>query len=278
MKGLVTIILAVAAVAAIGSVTSAFKLPIPGFSDIFAYTYKYDDGGKYTAGDTTINAGVKNLNIDWVTGNGTVEYHDDETVLVKETSNRSLNDDTRLHLYLDGDTLYIKYAKNGARIKSDMQKDLVITLPRSVKTGLAEIDNTTGDIFVKGGTWQELDLKATTGSVNVSANMADKLNAKSTTGNVNADIQSAGAIDLHCTTGDIIIFAGSFESINAKVTTGNIRASLPEKPGFTAKLSTVTGDVSCALPHTDSDKQYVIGDGSRPIEMKAVTGDIKITG
>lgn len=280
MKGLLTIILAIAAAAAIGTVTSVFKLPfpLPDLPDIFAYTYKYDNGGNFTAGDTTLNSSIKNLDIDWVTGSVTVEYHDEDTVIVKETSNVSLDNDTKLRWQLEGDTLTVKFAKSGARIKSNTEKHIVITLPADTEGGTAKIKNTTGEIYVKGGIWNELNTNTTTGSVSVSSDRTDKFFAKTTTGSVNADIYSAGVIDMHCTTGDIYLSAGSFDTLNASVTTGKVTAKLPEKPGFTAKLSTVTGDVRCGLTHTDSDKTYIIGDGSKSVEIKAVTGDIEITG
>ena len=93
-----------------------------------------------------------------------------------------------------------------------------------------------------------------------------------------ADVRSAGSIDLKCTTGDVDLTAGSFDSLMARVTTGDIRAHLPEDPGFTAKLSATTGNVVCRLPHIDDGKIYTVGDGSRAVEMKAVTVNVKITG
>jgi len=280
MKAIVTIVLGLAALAAIGGAVfyanGAFRLP--SVADIFAYTYKYDNGERFTAGNTTISVPVKNMDIDWVNGNVTVDYHDDDTVLISETSKMALDDYTRLHWCMDGDKLIVKFAKSGARIRPDLGKDIVITLPRSAVTESAVIDNTTGDIFVKGGSWSALGLSCTTGSVNLSADSVDDLTAHSTTGNVNIDVMSTGTADLHCTTGDVILVTSCFDSLKAKTTTGDIRAKLPEKLGFTATLSATTGDVSCAIPHTNSDKTYTVGDGSRTVEMKATTGNVSITG
>ncbi|MBQ7990125.1 MAG: DUF4097 family beta strand repeat protein [Oscillospiraceae bacterium] len=277
MRIIIAVVIGLAAAAVIcGNLKFLFKTP--SFMEKFAFPYRYDNADAFTAGNTTISTRVKKLDIDWITGNITVRYHDEDTVLVSETSRFQLDDDTRLRWNLDDETLSIRFAKSGARLRPDLDKNIFVTLPRRAETEEAVISDTTGDIFINGGTWKVLDIHAVTGFVHISADIAEALTASSITGNVAADVRSAGSIDLKCTTGDVDLSAGSFDSLMARVTTGDIRAHLPEDPGFTAKLSATTGNVVCRLPHIDDGKIYTVGDGSRAVEMKAVTGNVTITG
>ncbi len=281
MKVFATIVLGLTALAAAGFVIyrSASALGLPFIDDLFPFNaYHYEDSGNYTPGNTTLSTQIKNIDTDWTTGNVTVLFHDEDTVQVTETSNITLTDETRLHWAVEGDTLHIRYIKNGARYRSDMNKALTITLPRSPEGINAFIDNTTGSVTVSGGTWNELTLKTTTGKVLISADTAETLKASCTTGLINAGIKSIGTADIHTTTGNIDLSADSFESLKVSATTGHITTALPEAPGFTADLSATTGKVSCELPHLADKDIYTVGDGSKKAKMHATTGNITIVG
>lgn len=275
---LVLAVLAALTVSSMGTAIFTFGGKIPFFGNLSFQKYTYTGGGKYNVGDAELKNEVKSLDIDWVTGSVTVKYHDNDTILISETPNRPITDDLKLRWMLDGDTLTVKYANNGAHLKADMKKELVITLPRSAKTEYAVINNTTGKIIVNGGTWKELDLDTTTGDVNINADSVEKLRTETTTGSINADIVRAGTMELECTTGKINLSAGSFDSLKASVTTGSVTAKLPEAPGFIAKLSTVTGKIKCGLNHTNDGEKYIIGDGSKSVRIETVTGGIEISG
>ncbi|MBP0954077.1 MAG: DUF4097 family beta strand repeat protein [Oscillospiraceae bacterium] len=272
MKALAIILTTRAAAAAAGGL-----LHLPVIGGLFSYTYRYDGGNGYTSGDACINSSINALDIDWVTGKVTVEYHDEDTVLVRETSRSSLTPETRLHWAVEGGTLKVKYAASGARISSTLQKDLTVTLPGKSGADRAVISATTGDVHIRGGSWRTLDIKDVTGSAYITADTAEVLNARCTTGDINVSVINAGSMELHCTTGDVILSADSFDSIKARSTTGDIKAELPEEPGFAAQLSATTGKVDCTIPHTNKGKTYTVGDGSKNVEMKVTTGNITLS-
>ncbi len=273
---LVTIFMFLLGAAALGATVYAVQGFSP-FNFIWDFsTYNYAQSEKYTAGDAVINDKINNLDIDWISGSVSVEYHDEKTILVKETASRQISSGLQLHWRVDGDTLSVKYARSGAHLKSGLNKDLVITLPRSAQPENADIDNTTGAIRINGGTWKQLDLDTTTGAVNVSADSAEELSAKAVTGDIDINVTAVKDIRANAVTGVIAIAADDFGSVKASATNGRVTARLPEKPGFTAELSAVTGKIECGLEHIDTKGKCIVGDGSRSVKIKTVTGDIEI--
>ena len=103
-------------------------------------TYFYDDFDKYIKGGATLEATIKNIEIDWVSGDVKIVKHAENTIAFNETSNKKTNDDTSMYYYLEGDTLHIKFAKSGKFQFSNLQKSLTVELPESLLLDDADID------------------------------------------------------------------------------------------------------------------------------------------
>ena len=78
------------------------------------------------------------------------------------------------------------------------------------------------------------------------------------------------------TSGNIEVSLGGIRQLEINATSGSIRAALPENPGFTARVSTTSGDVTCAIPASKEGDRYVCGDGSAKVEITATSGDVRI--
>ena len=67
--------------------------------------YKYEDSDKYTAGDREIDEKVTKVNIDYLSGEVKVKGTDSDTISIKETSNKTIDDDHKVHTWVDDGTL-----------------------------------------------------------------------------------------------------------------------------------------------------------------------------
>ena len=87
--------------------------------------YTYDDADKYTAGDREISDSIDKLNIDYAAGDVDIKTVPGKTVSVKETANRDLEEDQKVHTRVDGSTLYVKFCASGEGMSfKDIEKHL----------------------------------------------------------------------------------------------------------------------------------------------------------
>lgn len=225
--------------------------------------YHYANAEMYTAGPTEIAGPVKNLDVDWTSGEVKIAYHSGSTVLIEETANKALDADTQLRWWLDGDTLRIRYEKEGLRFHWNLEKYLTVTLPEGTVLG-------------------DVNLSATSGSLLVPAMVADTLNLGVTSGQISADA-CARKIDAGATSGDVVLrVSGKADSITAGSTSGKIDLEAPDGSN-TVKLSATSGSISATVKETDSfkagttsgDIQAVLGQADQ-VEIGATSGTVDV--
>ena len=241
--------------------------------------YNYDDADKYTVGDAVITDTVKNLDIDWTSGNINFEYHDEDTVEISEKSRKKLSEDKKMRWWLDDGTLRIRFAKKGISFFSwgfDQNKELTVKLPEGISLEDVNIDSTSGDVNIPSLQAQMLTLDVVSGDIRLNLSGADELRTSSVTGNVEATLDKVRSAQIDTTSGDVKLSASGLEKLDIDVTTGDITATLSEKPGFTAHLDTVTGKINYDLPLAKEDGAYVCGDGSGSVKIETTTGDITL--
>ncbi|MCR5328101.1 MAG: DUF4097 domain-containing protein [Saccharofermentans sp.] len=185
-------------------VPSAFCLTGCSFGIFNTVNYRYDNADKYEAGDREIDDTITKINIDYLSGDVKVKGTDEDTVSVRETTNRSVDDDHKVHTWVDGDTLYVRYCASKDMINfNGIDKSLEITLP--------------GD--------QELDdfiIDVSSGGINLNGFTTGKLNAHASSGNTSIDC-SAKDIEVKSSSGDISLTqTGNSESVMVKASSGDI--------------------------------------------------------
>ena len=95
------------------------------FGFVNSFSYQYDNGDKYTAGDREIDDTITKINIDYVAGNVKVKGADTDIVSVEETANQALDSDHQVHTWVDGDTLYVRYCVSTKKISfNKIEKEL----------------------------------------------------------------------------------------------------------------------------------------------------------
>ena len=274
-------------------------------------------GGNYHTGEGTITEPVRNLEIDWTSGVISIEYHNDDSVILRESANKKISRGRQMQWELDGDTLRIRYDKPGIHLFSFMpglRKELTLTLPEGIALKNAGISATSGEIHIPqmqaeelkldvtsgeiiaateaqnvnceatsgliqletSGEAEKISASATSGSISITAENADNITTDMTSGDVCVDVKKAGAVKASVTSGDILLKAGSLETLDVDGTSGDVTVALSKDQGFTAKLDTTSGKITCDQSVKKDGKVYVYGDGSGTVKIDTTSGDIRI--
>ena len=304
-----------------------------GFGILEAAGFAYPHAGKYTVGDAEISGEVKNLDVNWVSGKVSILYYDGNTVELHEQANKKTSADQQMRWWLDGNTLRVQYAKAGFLMNGNLQKELTVRLPESIRlenvnvsatSGALDIsalqaedlvlDTTSGDILVSADARQvsasatsgKIELRimenaekisagTTSGNIVLETGSAEKIKASSTSGeicakigrvrevradttsgDIYAEIRESEKMKTESTSGSVTVKLEKMESLEIDTTSGNISVTLPEKPGFTARLETVSGTIQNSLPLSGQGKAYTCGDGSGTVKIDTTSGDIRI--
>ena len=230
-------------------------------SGIFSSTglASYANAEKYTAGPATISENVRNLDIGWVNGSVTVAYHQDSTVLLEETANRELNEDTEMRWWLDGDTLRVQYAKPGLRLDWNLEKHLTLTLPEGTELGEVQIGATSADLVIPEMKAENIILETTSGDVKATAEAetviiagtsgdmeanltVKKLEAGTTSGSLNFTLTGTEQAALTSTSGSVRVTGDRVDKLDAGSTSGRIEVTFDEMGD--AKVGNTSGGVT----------------------------------
>lgn len=266
-----------------------------------------DDGSTVVSETAAVDAaGVNEIKIDWVAGSVEIRVGEGDQITFYETANRTLTDAQKMRYTLSsGGVLQIKYSADVEDVFDWLDSDtynmpakaLIVTVPASmigtlgtldidavsakvdvdgVYGGETKLNTVSGAIAAANIACEELKLSSTSGSVKAEACQAEKLDL----GNVSGSLRAEGVyaqIDAESVSGEVRLSCSSApDKITAESVSGSVTVQLPESAGFTAKLDSVSGGLSCTFPGTLSDKMVVVGDGSANYRFNTVSGSIRI--
>lgn len=281
----------------------------------FGQSFYYSDSEKYSVGNTEITKEIKDIIIDWTSGNINVVSYEENTIKIEEDTDTT-NEKMQLHWYVDGMTLKVKYAESGNfDITSIKKKDLTLSIPKKVSLDSLEInagsaDITCGDIYIE-------DLTVTTGSGSVTANSitenydistgsgatvitaeneADEIKVLSASGAVNIYLSTADVLNIDSASGEINVEAKSISEIgivsasgaintvldatpkkcDIKSTSGKATLTLPGNADFKAEINTASGKFNSDFALKQDEDVYICGEGKSLINIDTVSGNIDI--
>lgn len=160
-----------------------------------------------------------------------------------------------------------------------------------------KVNTTSGKISVKNIQSSKISLNTTSGDVLLSQTKVNgDVSFETVSGNLSGAEISCGFLTAHSVSGDHDI-SGSMQRVKLEsvsgalsiatplcpnlvameTVSGNMQLKTTEQKGFTAKLSSVSGNVSCSIPATMSHKNVVVGDGSSHVSFDSVSGDVFIS-
>lgn len=232
----------------------------------------YANADQYTAGDTEITEKVENIEIDWLTGNVSVVPHSGNTVLVSEKAEAGMPEELRVHWWLEGATLHVKFAASGTGFRQfhAWHKDLIVTVPETLSLDDVVIQAASAEIEARDLAAETLSVSTASGDMDICCT-ANTIRLKSASGNlqltqqeqareismdtasgiINANLAHVDEAYFESSSGKINVTAASVDSFSAKTASGNITCALDPVPSV-CKLHTVSGKVTLSLP-ADAD-------------------------
>lgn len=256
--------------------------------------YVYPNADKYTAGGARIDQRVEDIDINWVDGMVTIEYHNGNEIILKETEN--LSRDQELRWLLDGRQLKVQYAASGLRALSGLQKELTVLLPAGlvlddVKINVASaevqadgieadeinVNTASGQVALRQtGHAEKVTVNTASGDVAVALSDADELKLNTASGKVIADIYQADEVKANTVSGNVVLqFANLPDTLKADSVSGKVNLLLPAGSGFTADVESLSGSVRGDLDMKKlGDGEYVYGNGRCRIEVDTVSGNV----
>ena len=305
IKG-ITFILAILAMAGLMS----------GCSLVAKTSYIYEKADKYTAGDREIKESIENIDIDYMSGNVKVIGSDSDSVSIKETCNIELDNKRKVHTWVDGNTLYVRYCASANRLDlSNLKKQLVIELPKSVDLNDVKVEVSSADVKCSDLVAQSVNIEASSGDVTVdmeanifkihasSGNIfltqhgnSENINLDSSSGNIDVIMDNADKVSASASSGCVTVDAGvvkefkarmssgdgqfSFkdvpENMDIEASSGNVTIYLPEAADVTADFSVTSGKVNYEQAFSKEGESYVCGSGENTMRVETSSGDINV--
>ena len=243
--------------------------------------YKYEDSDKYVAGGAEISSEITKLEVDWTKGDISITYHDKEMVAFDESANDELEEKEKLHYYLEGTTLHIKYAKSGIIPSTSPTKELVISLPKGILLNEVEINSVSADVKMEQPYFQNkipsLEIETVSGDIELDLMTGvQDITIDTVSGNINAS-SKADSLEIEAVSGDINFSCNNqLRECSISTTSGNVNLGLISTADFTLEKESVSGDFSCELEIRAQGNRYICGNGSGEYEIDTVSGDINI--
>lgn len=268
----------------IAAVAAAAVLALTALTSCINIANTYDHADMYSAGDVEVPGDIEELDIDWSSGSVTVSRHDSDTVSVTETCKEKLDDEQKVHTWLEGKVLHIRYCKSGAVFTlNNAEKKLDIKLPKDLTLKKLGYDGTSGDSVFEnisadsfkidissgsadliGCTSADFDLDASSGDLSLDQKgSSDRITADVSSGSIKIKAETAGDITTECTSGSIDITVGTAKTVSADTSSGKINITAD-------KADSVTTDA------TSGNTELRLANMPANTKLEATSGDIEL--
>ena len=239
--------IAVIALSAVLILGMTGRLSIRSFAGFSGYTYS--NGDKYKAGGASIDADkVDKVEIDWISGNVSVEAYDGDTIQFKEKNAEKLKENEKLHYYNDHGTLKIEFKKSERKLFSTSgfkkDKELIVRIPQKELDGIS-VDTVSANVTVSRITAESLIIDTTSGDIRVDGSFEE--------------------IDLDTVSGEFLAeLLRCPDEIKTDSVSGDVTIRIPDNEGFTYKKDSVSGSFECDFDVKQKEDRgtYKNGDAS----------------
>lgn len=256
---------------------------------------KYANADRYTAGAFTYEADkVQAVELDWAAGDVTLKQGTG-TLSVSESGGETLSISERLHWWLDGTTLRIKYCESGfSHIIPTKDKDLTLELPENIdlKIDIAsgrvradtltvktlDLNTASGGVEIGTLTAREAEIDTASGGVTIgTATIEREFDVDTASGGLTVDRISAQTIKIDTASGGTTLGLDKVTTVDIDAASGKITLKLFDaEAGATVRLSKLSGSFDCKIPMTAEGKDYKIGNGAIRIDIDTASGGVEI--
>ena len=259
-------------------------LMVLGLSGCMNSAPKYDNADKYSAGDREFSEEITRVDIEWRSGSVTVSEQDGSTVSVTETCSEDLSDSKKVHTWLEGSVLHIRFSASGETFfSSTPEKKLSVKLPKDLKleafdysgssadtsfenitAGAVRADSSSGGLNFTSCTADSFKLEASSGDIKLDQKgSTDSIKAETSSGKITLSAEDAGEIITESSSGDQSVKAGKAGKLSTEASSGEVELHLSAMPSD-LKIHTSSGDAALYLPK-DADFKGVIDTSSGEI-------------
>ena len=256
---------------------------------------QYANAGKYTAGGFTYEASdVKRVEVDWAGGDVTLS-NGTGRLSVSESGGDALATSERLHWWLDGTTLRIKYCESGyTHIISTKNKHLYLQLPADVElkidlasggidaetleVGSLDVNKASGGMKITSLRADEIRIDSASGSTELhTVSVRDTFRVDTASGGLSVEHISANTVKVDSASGGVRLGLDAADTVDIDVASGKVSVKLWDAArGATVRLGQLAGTFDCKLPMTASGKTYLIGGGETQINIDSASGGVTI--
>ena len=241
-------------------------------------TIKYDNADSYAIGSGRTSDSIRNLEIDWISGNVEISYGKEDEIILEETSKDEITDELTMRWLVEGGTLHIKFCKAGKINVNNCDKTLKVTLPKNLKLEEAEIETVSADAKASELNVKDVNFESVSGSVEAGLYGVRSIDADSVSGDIEI-IAPEGPenVDIETTSGSVRMnLKNSAGDCEISTVSGKVTFLLPEKGNFTISYDTTSGDFDSDIEMAQKGSKYVAGKGSDRFTVDTTSGDLRI--
>ncbi|MBQ9748352.1 MAG: DUF4097 family beta strand repeat protein [Clostridia bacterium] len=241
-------------------------------------SYQYEDAARYTRGGASLAQTIEEIEIDWISGAVTVDYHDEATVIFSETSADELTEDTSLYYRVHGKTLEIRYMRSGATTESTLKKELTVFIPRGTGLRALSLNSVSAELTVGALSLTHFEAESVSGTIDASLDEVSEISVQTVSGNAEVSFARADTLKAESVSGNILAkaYTEAPRRVDAETVSGSVTLRIPEKTGFTLEYETVSGNLYCDFPFEKKGKLYLVGGGARAYDAETVSGNLNI--
>lgn len=249
-------------------------------------TYKYDDED-FEKGNTTLEVSdLDSLNIDWIAGNVTIKYYDEDFITIEEDDEEDLLSSQMLRYYYNekDNELQIRFCKSGIDHKKirDLKKNLTIYFPQDSVIKYFNSNFVSTNLKVEDVICKKYDNNSVSSDVFISIkDITSNIRINTVSGDTTITGDSLENFDFVSTKGDFTIATKiAPKEGNTVTTSGDSFFYFPDDiSGFNIDLYSVSGDFSFsskdfAIDYDDDVCSF--GDKSSKYEVHSTSGDVYI--
>lgn len=220
-------------------------------------------------------ARVREIEVDWLGGSVMVVLTDDDSLSFAEMAYQDVPEEQRLSYALDGDTLKIDFCRSGHLLSSSPEKQLVLSIPRSLTLEKFEADTTAAAVNVTGLHTQTVDISTVSGNVDLAAE-AYEIDI-STTGGCAAVDADFYQLDFSAVSGSLTLTMQRAAKVDAETTSGGVTIHLPPSSyGFALDFETVSGTPEIAFDANGGDGHWTYGDKASTLTVDTASGNLSL--
>lgn len=230
--------------------------------------------------DTFPASSIRELEIEWASGDILIQPHDTDQIIVKEDG--VTEEKYAMVLRWEEDTLEIRYCNEilgrgfGISFGKELNKDLTIYVPRDWICDSLDIDAASATVEVNDLTIREVDFDGASGTCEFENCTVEEIDIDTASG----DIRFIGSLNmLNCDAASASVYAvltNVPRRLSMDMMSGNLELTLPKEAGFTLHMDAMSGDFSSQFQTKMVNGNQVTGDGACRINISALSGDVSI--